>query len=162
LILVSDANVLIDLGYVGAVSILPQLAETEVLDLVLIECEHPSQPGLVEEIKAAGIRVIAVDEEWITEADIYRADGSLSLQDRLNVHYAKTYQRTLLAGDLPVRDVCTREGIDLCGSLWIVQQAYERGLVTAEELLRWMKVWPEKGRRLPKVELKRLSDLLSS
>lgn len=36
-ILLADAMVLIDLGYLGAVSILPQISHTEVLDVVLEE-----------------------------------------------------------------------------------------------------------------------------
>lgn len=162
MILLSDANVIIDLAYVGGIWVLPRLADTEILDLVLMECEHPSQPMLVDDVKAAGIRVIPVQADWINQAEPYRRNSPLSMQDCLNVFYAKNYQRTLLAGDLPLREVCHKEGIDLRGSIWIVQQAFEQGLVPAKELLQWMKTWPEKGRRLPKADLKRLADLLQT
>lgn len=162
MILVSDANVLIDLGYVGGIHILPQLAEAEVLDLVLLECEHPSQPNLIEDVKAAGIKVITVEQDWIDGADEYSGEGVLSLEDRVNIFYARTFERTLLTGDMPIREVCTREGIDIRGSFWIVREAFERGVVPADELLRWLQVWPQKGRWLPKDELKKIEQLIRS
>ena len=55
MILLSDANVLMDLGYVGGLSLLTQLGPTEVLSTVLLECEHATQPSLVQQIQAAGI-----------------------------------------------------------------------------------------------------------
>lgn len=162
MILVSDANVLIDLGHVGGIPVLPLLAETEVLDLVLQECDHPSLPGLCDAVTAAGIKVIPVDRAWIKEADAYRQYSTLSLQDRLNIFYAKTRERVLVTGDLPLRDACQREVVELRGSIWIVEQAYERGLVGRDELLRWLEVWPGKGRRLPKGEVDRLIAMLQS
>lgn len=40
MILLSDANVLIDLGYVDGLDVLCHLGQVEVLDVVLLECEH--------------------------------------------------------------------------------------------------------------------------
>jgi len=44
MIFLADAMVLIDLEYVGG-SLLPQMGATEVMDLVLAECIHTSQPA---------------------------------------------------------------------------------------------------------------------
>lgn len=159
MILLSDANVLIDLGYVDGLELLVQLAPTEVLDLVLDECEHPSQPGLVKAVEEAGVTVVATQTSWVVAATAYKA-GALSVRDRLNLYYAKTYERVLLAGDLPLRERCSKEGIEVHGSLWLVEQAFELGLVTAKELCRWLKVWPTLGRRLPPRELWKLARLL--
>jgi len=159
LILLSDANVLIDLGYVNGIGLLPSIAGTEVLDIVLQECEHPNQPGLIEEVKASGITVVTVEMDWLAAANRYK-NGLLSLQDRLNIHYAKEFERTLLAGDRPIREMCRQESIDIKGSLWLVDEVLKRGLVAPSELLRWLEVWPEKGRRLPKEEMKRLESKL--
>ena len=159
MILLSDANVLIDLGYVDGLELLVQLAPTEVLDLVLDECEHPSQPGLVRAVEEAGVTVVATQANWVTAATAYRV-GELSLRDRLNLHYAKTYERILLAGDLPLRERCSKEGVEVHGSLWLVEQAFTLGLITAKELCRWLSVWPTIGRRLPAGELRRLARVL--
>lgn len=159
MILLSDANVLIDLGYVGGLSLLAGLAPTEVLDVVLLECEHERQPGLVAAVRSSGVTVVPTQASWLTAARAYRS-AELSSQDRLNLYYAKTYGRVLLAGDKPLRDRCGLEGIEVHGSLWLVERAFSRSLMSAGELCRWLEVWPSLGRRLPAADLRRLADLL--
>jgi len=158
-ILLSDANVLIDLGYVGGLSILPRISATEVLDVVLQECEHESQPGLIDEVRNSGIVVVTSDLTWLEPARAFRTPA-LSAEDTLNLYYAKTHGRILLAGDKPLRESCQREGIDVRGSIWLVEEAFSRGLLPATELCRWLHVWPSLGRRFPKIELQRLAELL--
>ena len=58
MILLSDANVLMDLGHVHGLNTLTRMAPVEVLDVVLAECDHHSQPSLVSNIRAAGITEI--------------------------------------------------------------------------------------------------------
>lgn len=69
----SDAAVLIYLGYVGGLKLLPQIAPTEVLDVVLLECEDARQPALIDETLAAGVRVVATQDTWIEAADDYKS-----------------------------------------------------------------------------------------
>jgi hypothetical protein len=159
LILLSDANVLIDLGYVDGLGLLMHLAPTEVLDVVLLECEHEQQPDLVAAIQDSGVSVIATEASWVRGARAYKAAG-LSVQDRLNLFYAKTYGRILLAGDKPLRNRCAVEGVEVHGSLWLVEQALAGSLVPPRELCRWLEVWPTLGRRLPEVELRQLAQRL--
>ena len=159
MILLSDANVLIDLGYVNGLSLLTQLSPTEVLDVVLLECEHDRQPALVSTIQEAGVTVIPTQASWVGAARTYRS-MELSVQDRLNLHYAKTYGRVLLAGDKPLRERCGIEGVEVHGSLWLVEQAFRQSLVEANELCRWLEVWPTLGRRLPPSEIQQLTKLL--
>lgn len=159
MILLSDANVLIDLGYVDGLELLTALAPTEVLDVVLLECEHERQPELVATIQAAGVEVIATQRSWVSAARRYKS-AELSGQDRLNLYYAKTYSRILLAGDKPLRERSQFEGVEVHGSLWLIERAIEQSLVSPAELCRWLKVWPSLGRRFPTSELRRLVDRL--
>jgi hypothetical protein len=100
LILLSDANVLIDLGYVSGLWVLAQLGQVEVLDVVLEECKHPRQPTLVDDIYQAGIQVVTVPHEWPALARPYQTKA-LSFQDVLCLYYAKTFQRSLLTNENP-------------------------------------------------------------
>jgi hypothetical protein len=159
LILLSDANVLIDLGYVQGLSLLTQLAPTEVLDVVLLECEDERQPEIVEAVRAADITVVETEAAWISAARVYRTP-ELSTEDVLNLYYAKIFGRVLLAGDKPLRDQCEIRGVEVHGSIWLVEEALTRNLVAPDELCRWLKVWPSLGRRLPAPEIKRLRGLL--
>jgi hypothetical protein len=159
LILLADASILIDLEYVGAVELLAMLVPCEVLDLVLMECEHDLQPDLVSKVRACGIVVIEVKQDLVEEVQRQRR-GELSFNDMLTVCYARREKRVVLAGDWPMRDRCDREGVEYRGTIWIVEEMHRRRLVTASELCRWLSVWPTVGRRLPSAEIERLRALL--
>jgi len=159
LILATDANILITLFDVNRVDILPRIAPTEILDVVLNECEHPSQPGLREAVFEAGITVVASDMSWAERAKQMR-NGGLSFPDVLCLCYALEQARILLSGDKPLRNRCEEKGVEYRGAIWIVREAYKRKLVPAEELCGWLKTWPLMQRRLPRGELDRLKNIL--
>lgn len=159
MILLSDAAVLIDLGYVGGLNLLTQIAPTEVLDVVLLECEDQRQPELIDEVTAAGVQVVTTQAAWVEAAGSYKS-AALSLQDRLNLHYAKSFDRLLLATDSPLRKRCEREGVRVHGTLWLVEEAHHRSLVPPSDLCRWLKEWPSVGSRLPVRETRRLESEL--
>lgn len=159
MILLSDAAVLIDLGYVRGLGVLARLAPTEVLDVVLDECEDARQPQLLDEVRAAGIQVVTTTSAWLEASRALRS-AELSLPDRLNIVYAKQHRRVLLATDRPLRRRCELEGVEVHGTLWLVEQVHRSSLVDAAELCRWLDRWPDVGSRLPATELKRLRALL--
>ncbi|ABQ28530.1 hypothetical protein Gura_4387 [Geotalea uraniireducens Rf4] len=160
LILLADTSILIDLEYVGGIEVLPQLAPCEVLDVVLVECEHGDQPDLVQKIIRSGITVIETSFELAERATAMRRRG-VSTNDMMTVCYAQEHDRVVLAGDRSLRERCEEEGVDFRGSIWIVQEAHRLGLVNAVELLRWLSVWPTVGRRLPPEEIEKLRQKLS-
>lgn len=157
MILLSDANILIDLSYVNELSVLTRIGPTEVLDTVLLECEHENQPALVDEVLQAGITPVATEVVWLREARRLRSTMmDLSQQDRLNFYYAQRFARVLLTGDNPLRNHSQRHGVEVHGSLWLVEQALGHGLIPKEKLCRWVQIWPALGRRLPTKELQQL------
>ena len=159
MILLSDANILIDLGYVNGLEVLTKIGATEVLDVVLDECEDERQPNLVRDVLDTGVTRIETRMSWMREARRYRR-ADLSSNDSLNLYYAKTFKRILLAGDKPLRERCSKEGVTVHGSLWIVRQAAEQNLITRQELCFWLNKWPQIGRRLPAKEIAELKIIL--
>ncbi|HEY9646721.1 MAG TPA: hypothetical protein V6C88_10140 [Chroococcidiopsis sp.] len=152
-----DANVLIDLGLVQGLDILPKLDESEVLDIVLLECEEPT--GLAEQIITAGIREVESQIEWSVKAQTFKI-GRLSVQDVLNFYYAKNFHRTLLTNEKPLRNLCEREGVKFHGLLWIVEQAHQLQLEPPERLCNWLLTLEQIGSRFPARELANLRQLL--
>lgn len=159
MILVTDANILITLFDVDGVAVLPQIAPTEVLDVVLAECEHESQPGLREAVIASDIEIVTSEIAWAAQANRMKG-GKLSSVDALCLYYAKSQGRALLSGGRPLRNRCKEEGVEYHGVLWVVREAYDRNLMPAEELCRWVNIWPVMERRLPKDELRKLKGQL--
>lgn len=159
MILLSDSNVLIDLGYIDGLSVLTQLGTVEVLDVVFDECCHPRQPDLPEAIAAAGIQTVVVTQEWAFLARSYQ-QGPLSFQDALCLYYAKTYQRLLLTNEKPLRNLCQEQQVPVHGTLWVIQSVYERQLLDAAILCEWLSILSRHNRRLPKAEVRVLRQTL--
>lgn len=159
MILLSDANVLMDLGYVGGLRLLPLLGTCEVLSTVLLECDHDAQPGLIAQIAAAGIVTVDV-ERPLVEAAVDHSNQLLSVQDRQCLIYAAEQGRMLLSGDRHLRDAAEAGGVECHGSVWLVGQAIEQDEFTPAELCHWLDTWPLRRRRLPKEELRRLRLIL--
>ncbi|MDX2106771.1 MAG: hypothetical protein SFY67_10260 [Candidatus Melainabacteria bacterium] len=160
MILLSDAMVLMDMGHVGGLEILGKIAPTEVLDVVLQECEHESQPGLVQAIKKAGIKEIPSSVALVQEASKYSSlYDQLSLQDSLCLHYAKQNKKTLLTNEKHLRNRCLVESVDVHGTIWILEQFHNGGFKKPKELCGWIALLSKKERRLPKEEVARLKIL---
>jgi predicted nucleic acid-binding protein len=155
LILIADASILIDLAVVGRVNVLPAIARTEVLDVVLEECDHPSQPTLRNDIVESGITVVESAVSWVGAAQPFRKPA-LSMPDALNLFYAHTRSRVLMAGDRALRQAAQEVKVEVHGTIWLVEQLASRGLVDSIELCAWLHQWPSSGRRLPARELGRL------
>jgi predicted nucleic acid-binding protein len=130
LILISDANVLIDLGLVNGLAVLTQLAKVEVLDVIFDECTSPSQ--LQHQIISVGMQKIEVTQDWLRSATAYH-QGSLSFQDALCLYYAKNFNRVLITNDKPLRTLSQQQGIEVHGTLWIIRQAYEQKILSSNE-----------------------------
>lgn len=160
MILLADTSILIDLEHVGGVAVLPRIAPCEILDVVLAECEHASQPELVQNIKQSGITVVETSIDLASRASNLRR-GGVSTIDMMTLCHAKERGHAVLAGDRPLRERCKEEGVEFRGSIWIVEEAHRLQILKAAELLRWLMVWPTVGRRLPTDELERLRQLLS-
>ncbi|MDA3926394.1 MAG: hypothetical protein PF904_17025 [Kiritimatiellae bacterium] len=158
MILLTDANILITLHDVGGIPILSQLAPTEILDVVFEECLNDSQPDLKETAMAAGIVVIESELGWLEEAqDI--AEGALSEQDAYCFIYARDAGRVLVSGDKPLRKKCKAGGVEYRGLIWVLEEAYNEGLMETGVLCEWLVLLNSHDRRLPKTEIERLKVL---
>jgi hypothetical protein len=158
-ILLADAMILIDLGYVRGLDALPKIGMSEVLDVVLDECRYPSQPTLIADVKTAGIVVIRSTDDWLIKAKEYRT-SHISPQDSLNLFYAKAYGRTLLTNEGPLRRLCAEHRIPCHGTLWLIEEAHKLGLRSADDLRAWLTVLQRHDRRLPQKEVQRLMHFL--
>lgn len=155
MILLADTNVLIDLWHVGGLGVLSRIAPTEVLDVVLGECEEAKNPGIHEQIAAAGIRTVEARMEWWDKARPLK-NSKLSEVDTLNLYYAVNFQRLLLTNEYPLRKKCKQLNVTAHGTLWVVRRAYGLRLVPAQDLCTWLDILPAKGSRFRSQDLHQL------
>lgn len=159
MIVIADANVLIDLGLVNGLGVLTKLTKkVEVLDVVFDECTAPNQ--LQDLIISAGIQRIEVKIDWLLASQQYK-QGELSDPDALCLYYAKEFNRGLITNDKPLRKASQQQGIKINGTLWIIHQAYERKILSSDELCEWIFILVRNGSRMPAKEISKLRTVMN-
>jgi len=146
-LLISDANILIDMEAGNLVEVMFRLPEIFAVPNILYEEElmerHPELPGY-------GLQVLEIEEPFMLEA--YRLRGIYtqpSQNDLFALALAKQEQCPLLTGDKKLRAAAEREEVTVRGTLWLVDRLVQEKKITttmAEQAYARMK---EEGRRLP-------------
>jgi len=132
-LLISDANILIDMEKGGITRQLFQLDAVFAVPNTLYEEElreeHPQLPEL-------GLRTLELTEEtvaWAAELVVrYRKTGASS-NDLLALALARQEQTTLLTGDKKLRGVAKAEGIPVHGTPWLMGKMLDAGILTVQQ-----------------------------
>lgn len=148
LLLIADACVIMDHGYFDGLRWLTQLGRVEVLDVVLAECRHPKQPELVEGAISAGVIEVEAADRYSHEALNCPYPG-LSPVDALLLYYSKGERRTLLTNEEPMRLACSKEGIEVHGTLWLLRQYFEKSIVDSTTICAALDELLKQDRRTP-------------
>ena len=148
LLLISDANIIIDLEAGEILAALFQLPYRFAMPDVLFEEEiEEGSPHLVE----MGLQPLAVSGESIEYAIALgdQCGDEPGLNDRLALALAKQEACPLLTGDRNLRSLAIYEDADVRGTLWIFSELIEFGFLTNEEALAALHRMQHRGRRLP-------------
>lgn len=152
-LLISDANIFIDMDVAGIVRLMFQLAEEIAVPNVLYEEElrehHSDLPGY-------GLRILDVNEEYMIEA--YRLGGiyrTTSHNDLLALSLAKQEACPLVSGDAALRDAAMNENVDVKGTIWMMGKFLDEKLINVEKAEEAYEVMKQEGRRLPWAEVKK-------
>jgi len=157
LILLADANVLFDFGWVeDGLHHLTSLGPLEVLENVRDEIREDDILQILVDLR---VTIVPLQDSW---SDAIRGEkkGGLSLPDATCLHYARTYGRTVLTSERTLRKRCQQNGVNVHGSLWVVKQLHERHHCAPELLCAWLKSWLEDDARLPQDVLAEIRILL--
>ena len=154
-LLISDANIIIDIIAGGLVDELFMLdyefGTPDVLYEKELKVQHP-------EILSAGLKVIELEPKSVDYANTVFQAGSnnrISLHDCLALSLAKQESCVLLTGDARLRQYAESEGIEVKGTLWLMQQFFDNGLVIANRAEQAYELMRQDGSRLPVDEIKR-------
>ncbi|ABK43875.1 conserved hypothetical protein [Magnetococcus marinus MC-1] len=163
-ILVSDSSVLIEFSKRGLLEEMFRLPfDFVVPDLLfeeeLIDLGQYSRDDLLQ----FGLGIEALDPIGVTTALSYQSRRSrLSLVDCFALALASGKKYTLLTGDKPMRTFAETEGIEVHGTLWLMDHLLAEGVVPAEDILVALEAMKNDPRcHIPSQELSRRIQQLS-
>ena len=160
MLLISDANVIIDMQDGGLLEAMFQLDETfAVPDMLYAEELEQQQPQLPR----LGLQIKSMSGESIARAIALKQQYSgPSTNDLFALELARECQCPLLTGDMALRKAADSEGVELRGTLWLVEQLVLQRVITVAVARGAYQKMRDAGSRLPWGEvdrqLKRMED----
>jgi len=153
-IIVSDANIFIDVDVAELTRHMFRLPDVFATPDILYHEElserHPELPTL-------GLRIERLNPAAIADVDDMRGRYSTpSTNDLLALALAKANQWPLLTGDHNLRSVSEIEGVEVHGTIWLVEQLVTTRIISVEQASGGFNAMRDNGRRLPWTEADRL------
>lgn len=155
-IVVSDANILIDLYNSGLLYYCKQLnLDFRTLDLIIEEIEVPEQRATINEIiKNGSLKVCSLTGSQV--ADVYQkiryynGKCNLSPEDISVMVYAIDNHCRLLTGDKTLRKKAILENVTVSGILYLTDMLIRESVLEPACMIRSLKLLLESNSRLPK------------
>jgi predicted nucleic acid-binding protein len=147
LVLISDTNVLIDIEDGNLTSAIFCLRYEIAVPDVLFESELREQHN---HLLSAGLKVKSLTSQSVARAESLRTTYPRpSTIDHLALALAVQEQCPLLTGDKHLRAAAKAEGIEVHGTLWIVQELLHASVITQAQARNSLDSMKAKGSRLP-------------
>lgn len=146
-IIISDANVLIDILTAELIQEMFQLPETFAVPDILFAEEladhHPELPS-------AGLQILEMTPEHIEQsAQLRQQYARPSMNDLLALTLARHHICPLLTGDRDLRTVADEHGVEVHGTLWLLERLLQQELIALNQLEQAYKRMRAAQRRLP-------------
>ena len=148
-LLISDANIIIDMNTGGLLRPMFSFDATFAVPDVLFEeelrADHP-------ELLRLGLKRLELSEGTVAYAsrlvEKYRGLGA-SINDLLALALARQEECPLLTGDGRLRTAGKTEGVDVHGTLWLIEQMVRARAITVKQAGAGYAKMRDAGRRLP-------------
>ena len=154
-LLISDANIIIDSiagDLVDAVFKLNyDFATPDILFNKEIKQQHP-------EIIQAGLQILELQAEAVEYAGAQfqaATTDKLSFMDCVALALARQEASILLTGDAKLRKYAKERHIEVKGTIWLVQQLFDHGLLNAAEAETAYNRMRDDGSRLPEKDIQK-------
>lgn len=155
LLLISDANILIDMEAGQLMERLFQLPmQFAMPDILYWEEIEPGTPGL----EVLGLRILEVRGEYVRYASELpdKYGTAPSPNDYLALALAKQEDCPLLTGDQCLKTAARAEDVTVMGTVWLLQVMVENRLLSVDEAIAALTLMKEGRRRLPWADAERI------
>ena len=110
-----------------------------------MQAQHPELPGL-------GLQILTLADKAVSDVMALRLKHrktGVSTNDCMALALARQEQCPLLTGDGALRQIALAEGSDVKGTIWIVGQMLELGVIDADRASQAYQAMKDDGSRLP-------------
>lgn len=155
LLLISDANILIDMEAGQLMERLFQLPmQFAMPDILYWEEIEPGTPDL----EVPGLKILEVRGEYVRYASELpdKYGTALSPNDYLALALARQEDCPLLTGDQSLKIVARKEDVKVMGTVWLLQAMVENRLLSVDEAIAALALMKESRRRLPWADAERI------
>ena len=155
LLLISDANILIDMEAGQLMERLFQLPmQFAMPDILYWEEIEPGTPDL----EVLGLKILEVRGEYVRYASELpdKYGTALSPNDYLALALARQEDCPLLTGDQSLKIVARKEDVKVMGTVWLLQEIVENRLHSVDEAIAALALMKESRRRLPWADAERI------
>lgn len=158
-VVITDVSVFFDLYHLKVLSEFFALdLEVHTTDFVyneIINSDQKSEFTVFERIKKLHIiKITAIEEDQIRAMEFSRSNKSFA--DRTILWKAKQFKCALLTGDSKLRKEAEVHGLEVHGSIWVINQLIENELVSQGKGIELFKQMKLVNPRLPMEEIERL------
>lgn len=130
----SDTNVWVDFAQIHRLALPFRLDLTYCMSTDTVEDELLEPPNIREQLLSLGLVSIEINEaEFGIAVQLGKVYKKLSFYDLLALAIAKHRGFILLSGDGALRRAASKEGVEVRGTLWILDQLKATGKITVEE-----------------------------
>jgi len=152
-LLISDANILIDMDVGGLVDAMFKLPYEYGTPNLLFEEELRLHH---EDFLKKGLRLFNLEQDAVNRVIALGQEYTgVSSNDLAALALAEQEQAPLLTGDRKLYKVCIKENIEVHGTLWLVEQTFAAGHVTIDEVQQAYQKMETDGSRLPQDEIEK-------
>lgn len=154
LLLISDANILIDMEagrLLEALFLLPMTFAMS--DVVYREEIEPGTPGL-ERLGLKLLELTGASVDYASRLPL-RHGHRPSIYDFFSLALARQEGCPLLTGDQDLRQVAVAEGVPVMGTVWVLGEMRRHGVLDAHQALAALALMKAAKRRLPWAEAER-------
>ena len=157
ILLVNDANILIDLLKIGLLESFFQMEyEFHVTDFVAAEVQEDNVDELDMFIENGSLQKKTFDFEELMQVQLLEVKHqALSIADCSCLFHARTLSAKLLTGDAALRRTAQQEQISVHGILWIFDELVRQGCLSKGHAYDKLRELMRKNSRLPAKECKK-------
>jgi predicted nucleic acid-binding protein len=154
LLLISDANILIDMEDGNLIPVIFQLPYEIVVPDILFELELKERHS---HFLRAGLKVKGLNSESIKKTEFLIGQYPRpSMMDHSALALALQERCPLLTGDKDLRIAAKKEGVEVHGTLWIIEELLNQKIIQQSEAKGSLDAMKVAGSRLPWGDVEKL------